>query len=270
MRIGDFAVEVVPRGKGVGVREIGSGHVLARPGQVYALRLRNFGPLRCVADVSIDGRNVTAGGLVIDAWCTEELERPISSDEDGRFTVVAEGDERVFGPDGGRDNAALGLIDVHFRRELPGGPERPRPLPPTLGVSSWRDLHGSGPGNPFRPRFDELTKYSFGADDALPNDAAIMARNLRRPPQSLRAPAEADDSLDLDGPGLDAPDIERAAGTGLTGHSTQRFQPTQLGALEKEATVIQLRLVIASVEAIDAARSLVEEPAAPARPTARP
>ena len=56
MRNGDFAVEVVPRGKGIGVREIGSGHVLARPGQVYALRLRNFGPLRCVADVRIDGR----------------------------------------------------------------------------------------------------------------------------------------------------------------------------------------------------------------------
>ena len=265
MRIGDFAVEVVPRGKGVGVREIGSGHVLARPGQVYALRLRNFGPLRCVAEVSIDGRNVTAGGLVIDAWCTEELERPISSDEDGRFTVVAEGDERVFGPDGGRDNAALGLIDVHFRRELPGGPERPRPLPPTLGVSSRRGLHGSGPGNPFRPRFDELTKYSFGADDSVLNDARVTERNLGRSPQSFRAPAEADESLDLD-----VPDIERAAGTGLTGHSTQRFQPTQLGALEKEATVVQLRLVIASVEAIDAARSLVEEPAAPARPTARP
>jgi hypothetical protein len=265
MRIGDFAVEVVSRGKGVGVREIGSGHVLARPGQVYALRLRNFGPLRCVAEVSIDGRNVTAGGLVIDAWCTEELERPISSDEDGRFTVVAEGDERVFGPDGGRDNAALGLVEVHFRRELPGGPERPRPLPPTLGVSSRRDLHGSGPGNPFRPRFDELTKYSFGADDSVLNDARVTERNLGRSPQSFRAPAEADESLDLD-----VPDIERAAGTGLTGHSTQRFQPTQLGALEKEATVVQLRLVIASVEAIDAARSLVEEPTAPARPTARP
>ncbi len=255
MRIGDFAVEVVPRGKGVGVREIESGHVLARPGQVYALRLRNSGPLRCVAEVSIDGRNVTAGGLVIDAYCTEELERPISPDEDGRFTVVAEGDERVFGPDGGRDNAALGLIEVHFRRELPGGPERPRPLPPTLGTIR-RELN---------PRMGALTRFSFGADDVPPNDWAIMARQAGSPPKAFRAPAELDPSLDLD-----TPDIERAAGTGLTGHSDQRFQPTQLGPLEKEATVVQLRLVIASVEAIDAARSLVEQPTAPARPTARP
>jgi hypothetical protein len=65
-------------------------------------------------------------------------------------------------------------------------------------------------------------------------------------------------------------DVERAAGTGLTGHSSQRFVPTQLGPLEREATVIQLRLVIASVEAIQAASSLVEEQRAPERPAARP
>lgn len=264
MRIGDFAVEVVPRGKGIGVREIGSGHVLARPGQVYALRLRNFGPLRCVADVTIDGRNVTAGGLVIEAWCTEELERPISPDEDGRFTVVAEGDERVFGPDGGRDNPDLGLIQVRFRRELPGGPERPRPLPPTIGTFE-RDLPPRAPGMPRRPRFEEFGKFSLGADGPPPSDA-LMLRRPERPPQSLRAPAMPEKSFDLDA----TDDVERAAGTGLTGHSAQRFTPTQLGPLEKEATVLQLRLVIASVEAIEAARSLVDEPSTPARPAARP
>ena len=40
MRVGDFGVEVVPVGTGR-VRELDSGHVLARPGQVYALRLGN-------------------------------------------------------------------------------------------------------------------------------------------------------------------------------------------------------------------------------------
>ena len=125
MRVGDFAVEVVPRGHRGSVRETSSGHVLARPGQVYALRLRNFGPLRCVADVHIDGQLVTRGGLVIAAWSTEELERPISEEENGRFTVFAEGDERVFGPDGGRDNPNLGLIEVRFRRELPSANDRP-------------------------------------------------------------------------------------------------------------------------------------------------
>ncbi|HEY2375650.1 MAG TPA: hypothetical protein VGH98_06705 [Gemmatimonadaceae bacterium] len=262
MRIGDFAVEVVSRGKGIGVRETGSGHVLARPGQVYALRLRNFGPLRCVADVSVDGRTVTAGGLVIDAYCTEELERPITPDEDGRFTVVAEGDERVFGPDGGRDNPDLGLIEVRFRRELPGGPERTRPLPPTLGTAL---------GDPARPfpahpsRFEPGTLRGFGSSDAARAPNGNVRRMLLGRESIMREPVEPS-SLPNE-PAWE--DVERAAGTGLTGHSSQRFTPTQLGPLEHEATVLQLRLVIATAEAIDAARSPVES-IAPVRPAARP
>ena len=127
MRVGDFAVDVVPHGSGI-VRELESGQVLARPGQVYRIRLRNLGPLYCVVDVDIDARRVTAGGLVLEPWGTTELERPIDGGEDGRFTVVAEGNETVFGPDGGRDNAALGLIEAKFRRELPSHNRR-RDLP---------------------------------------------------------------------------------------------------------------------------------------------
>lgn len=269
MRIGDFAVEVVPRGKGVGVRETKAGHVLARPGQVYALRIRNFGPLRCVADVSIDGRTVTAGGLVIEPWCTEELERPISPDEDGRFTVIAEGDERVFGPDGGRDNPDLGLITVRFRRELPGGPERARPLPPSLMETTG---HGprTMPGSPSRLRPEDVptinaSRTGFG----LPNEngAYRFGRELRDMASAFRAPVEPA-RPELDEAAID--EAERAAGTGLTGHSTQRFKPTTLGPLEQEATVIQLRLVIASVEAISSLTAPAEESPAPARPAARP
>jgi hypothetical protein len=268
MRTGDFAVEVVPRGKGIGVREIGSGHVLARPGQVYALRLRNFGPLRCVADVCIDGRSVTAGGLVIEPWCTEELERPITPDEDGRFTVVAEGDERVFGPDGGRDNPDLGLIEVRFRRELPGGTERPRPLPPTL-MDALVTSPGFAAPPPARlaPDVASSARMSLGAGPLAPNGRRVSEGTHDLDLLSLRAPDERSTTLD-EGSSFDEP--ERAAGTGLTGHSSQRFTPTQLGALEQEATVIQLRLVIASVEAIATAHPLVNEPSAPPRPAARP
>ncbi|HKW10243.1 MAG TPA: hypothetical protein VJO33_07680 [Gemmatimonadaceae bacterium] len=256
MRIGDFAVDVVPRGKGIGIREIGSGHVLARPGQVYALRLRNSGPLRCVAEVSVDGSVVTAGGLVLEPYCTEELERPIAPDEDGRFTVVAEGDERVFGPDGGRDNPDLGLIQVRFRRELPGGPERPRPLPPTLAAPSTRT------------RLSRLTPDVLRSVDPadFPHSRNEIRSLLLGRDAAPSRPSEDDLALDDGTPD----DIERAAGTGLTGHSAQRFVPTQLGPLEREATVIQLRLVIASVEAIQAASSLVDEQRAPERPAARP
>ena len=265
MRNGDFAVEVVPRGKGIGVRETTSGHVLARPGQVYALRLRNFGPLRCVAEIRIDGRVVTAGGLVIEPYCTEELERPISPDENGRFTVVAEGDEHVFGPDGGRDDPDLGLIEARFRRELPGGPERARPLPPTISDSLRRGLETvitptrPGPAHPepwIASASGELSRHGFNRLDRFFPD---------RPPSGLLQ-TERESTADQSSPD----DVERAAGTGLTGHSTQRFTPTQLGPLEREATVIQLRLVIATTEAIEAASSLVAEPVPPSRPAARP
>ena len=115
MRVGDFSVEVVATDGGV--REIESGHVLAKPGPVYKLRLRNHGPLRAVADVSIDGHSVTGNGLVIDAWKAVDLERPIHATERGRFTVIAEGNEQVFGPDGGRDNAPPAALDA---RGMPG------------------------------------------------------------------------------------------------------------------------------------------------------
>jgi len=66
--------------------------------------------------------------------------------------------------------------------------------------------------------------------------------------------------------------IERAAGTGLTGHSTQEFVPVFVGTLEQEATVVRLRLVIGTDDALSEPRSLTSDAShsAPARPAARP
>jgi hypothetical protein len=64
--------------------------------------------------------------------------------------------------------------------------------------------------------------------------------------------------------------IERAAGTGLTGHSSQTFVTTMVGPLEEEATVIRLRIVIGTDEAFAAPRPLHDASDAPARPAARP
>src|SRR4029078_12860295 len=118
MRVGVFSVEVVPHREGR-VRELESGHVLARPGQVYRLRLRNHGPLRAVAEIGIEGKPITDSGLVLRPWSVMELERPVRDGEHGRFTVISEGNERVFGPDGGRDNESLGVIRSAFRRARP-------------------------------------------------------------------------------------------------------------------------------------------------------
>jgi hypothetical protein len=64
--------------------------------------------------------------------------------------------------------------------------------------------------------------------------------------------------------------IERAAGTGLTGSSSQEFVHVHVGPLETEATVIQLRLVIGSADVLDAPRPLPASDLAPSRPAARP
>jgi len=244
MRVGDFAVEVVPH-RGGRVKELPSGHVLARPGQMYRLRLRNHGPLYCVANVEIDGKCVTAGGLVLSPWGSTELERRIDGADDGRFTVAAEGDESVFGPDGGRDNPALGLIDARFRRELPKRDGRGdiRPLvPPPAMPEPWHV-------EPLAPRLP--SRFPPPPEWAPPLNRASAAW-----------PALRDEAHE---------GVERAAGTGLSGHSDQRFVPIVLGPLENEETVIQLRLVIGTLEALaeDGPRAPAEHEA-PARPAARP
>ena len=238
MRNGDFTVEVVPHDGGR-VHELDSGHVLARPGQVYRIRLRNHGPLYAVAHVELDGHSITGGGLVLAPRRTTELERPVDDGETGRFVVVGEGNETTFGPDGGRDNEALGLIDARFRRELPRHDRQVEP-PPTL----------------YSPRErDELP---------VPHRALPGVYTASNRIQSFRVPPRFIDSV------TESP-IERAAGTGLTGHSDQQFVPIQLGPLENEETVIRLRLVIGTASAIAEEPSRVPaEHSAPARPLARP
>lgn len=272
MRVGDFSVEVIGAGGGT-THELESGHVVARPGQVYVLRLRNHGPLRCVAEVSIDGHSVTGNGLVLNPWSTVDLERPIHASERGRFTVIAEGDERVFGPDGGRDNTELGLIEARFRRELPDRsprevrePDTPRPIVtlPSPPDRSWPEP----PRRPLAPPgWTPLTWEAMQASVGAPLSKfrrglgirSLMARMA--PDVSVEAPAAPEQVSD---------GIERAAGTGLTGSSDQEFVRVSVGALEAEATVIRLRLVIGSEEALATPRPLPTSDAVPARPAPRP
>lgn len=283
MRVGDFSVEIVAT-DGDGVRELDSGHVLARPGQVYRLRLRNHGPLRAVADVSIDGHSVTGNGLVIRPWSSVDLERPIHATERGRFTVIAEGNEQVFGPDGGRDNANLGLIEARFRRELPQNDGRrtdvltdysrgtPRPIVTMPSPPTPEQPPSAPPRRPFAP--PEWTPPTWERS-ALTKEP--LGKRVSRAISALMAPTQPVPTEPLsDGDAFGSPafgdQIERAAGTGLTGSSAQEFEPTHVGPLESEATVIQLRIVIGTADVFSAPRALPDDAVhvAPSRPAARP
>lgn len=244
MRSGDFGVEAVAV-RGDDIRETDTGHVLARPGAVYAIRLRNFGPLRCVANVQLDGKPVTAGGLVLEAYSLVTLERPVDGAEHGRFTVIAEGNERVFGPDGGRDNPDLGLIEARFRRELPNTSRRddPRPLPdfPSLPM----------PNRTMAPPGWTPPHWNFGARPDISAIASGAGVN-QRPSRSV------------------SEHVERAAGTGLTGHSNQEFTTAFVGTLESETTVLTLRIVIGTEESFATPQPTKRDADAPERPVARP
>ena len=269
MRVGDFGVEIVPV-QGGEMRELESGHVLARPGVVYAIRLRNYGPLRAVAEVRIDGKSVTAAGIVLNPWSVAELQRPLDDAEHGRFTVVAEGDERVFGPDGGRENTELGLVEVRFRRELPrertfaseARPLREAPILPLPFVTGPSEVPDDPrippfPGRPMAPPGWTPPEWRALSRSTRPTVSAIASTSV--PP---RAPDATRDVGDL---------VERAAGTGLTGHSSQTFVTTVVGPLEDEATIVRLRIVIGTEEAFAAPRPLHDDAHdAPARPAARP
>lgn len=256
MRVGDFSVEVVPHHEGR-VRELDSGQVLARPGQVYRLRLRNHGPLRAVARIDIDGKSVTDSGLVLRPWSVTELERPLRDGEHGRFTVIAEGNERVFGPDGGRDNEALGVIKTAFRRELPSSP--PSPREPDMFDDAISFDRPTGPlfdrETPGRP--SRFTREWFPPTNIAGGAGAGAAPSVDRVPAQRRRIVEQE--------------IEGAAGTGLSGHSDQEFVPIHMGPLEDEATIITLRIVIGSEEALaDESPRPLHSQRVPDRPAARP
>jgi hypothetical protein len=278
MRVGDFSVEVIGVDGGA-THELDSGHVVARPGQVYVLRLRNHGPLRCVAEISIDGHSVSGNGLVIDPWSSVDLERPIHATERGRFTVIAEGDERVFGPDGGRDNAALGLVEARFRRELPNAarpepvhePSIPRPVV-TLPSPPGPHAPEPGPTSPRRPMAPpDWSPLTWQAKADIPPAPFGKARRTGAPFTSFLARMAPDVSVESPSIPEQMPDaIERAAGTGLTGSSGQEFVRVSVGPLEAEATVIRLRLVIGSEEALATPRPLPTAGAGPTRPAPRP
>jgi len=252
MRVGDFSVEVVPHNEGK-VRELESGHVLARRGQVYRLRLRNHGPLRAVAVIEIDGKSITDSGLVLRPWSVTELERPLRDGEHGRFTVIAEGNERVFGPDGGRDNEVLGIIKSAFRRELPPA------SPPSTDDDSLDDVIS----------LDRPIRHSF--DPESPQRRSRFSRDWS-PPMNLAGAAQPSvDRIPTQRRRVFEQDIAGAAGTGLSGHSDQEFVPIHMGPLENEATIITLRLVIGTDDALDetSPRPLHSQ-RMPERPAARP
>jgi len=251
MRVGDVSVELVPVDGGEMI-EAEDGRVLALARQVYAIRITNHSDRRAVARVSLDGLPVTDDGLVLHAGEATELERPVTEGEHGRFTVFPEGTEAVFGDDGGRDNPDLGLVEVEYRRELARFRE-PVILPPIMPPPGVREFD-------FPPLPAPLPRPGVNVPTSGPAPAPAS-------PARYPAPAGAPPWFSLR-----ESDVAGAAGTGLTGRSSQTFRTVTVGPLEEEPTRVRLRIVIGAPEAFDRPRPLPDGRSGPVppRPAPRP
>ena len=114
------------------------------------------------------------------------------------------------------------------------------------------------------------TPLTWEGQAAIPRSTFGKARRMGMSFTSLLARMAPDVSVDGATPEQTSDTVERAAGTGLTGSSDQEFVQVSVGALEAEATVIRLRLVIGTEEALATPRPLPETDDAPARPAPRP
>lgn len=240
MRHQYLTVRLVPVGGGA-LTETGAGHVIARPGQKYAIEITNHSWKRAVVDIGIDGTNVTTRSVVIGGRSTARVERPGMDGEHGRFTVCAEGDEDAFGLDGGRENRDLGLVVVEGRLEV----SPPTWFTPCPYIPSWSDTVLWGGGYPF--------------------NGSTVSTNIA--PGSPTISYTSHDAVQSNSC-MDVP--RAAAGTGLSGHSDQAFTSVRVGRLSDARCTVMLRLVIGEPTPEAAVRPLPGPIAAPARPAARP
>lgn len=249
MRQNNVSLKLVPVDGGEMI-EGKDGRVLARDGQVYIIEITNHGPRRQIVDVRVDGKLITDSGLVIESFSRTRLERPTTPGEHGRFTVCAEGNEEAFGPDGGRANEDLGLVEVLAREEL----YRPFPVRPL---------------NPFILRGPQ-TPYAWPTWGTIVNSGSLpMGLYDGGCVRGMQASYSAQSVLPQ-AMNVSEVDIARAAGTGLSGHSAQQFRSVEVGPLSDDVTHVALRLVIGTETALRRIRPIDGSRSVPARPVARP
>ena len=106
MRLGNFSVEIL-KGK-----ELNSGYVAMKHNTKYALRLSNFGDLRCDAEVEIDGKPV--GAWRVPSKDSIVIERPVH--DTGCFTFYKAETREAKKAELVRSDQ-LGLITVLFMPE---------------------------------------------------------------------------------------------------------------------------------------------------------
>jgi len=199
-------------------REKESGYVELEHGKHYTLNLRNDRPVRCDAQVSIDGKDV--GTFRISPNSSIRLERP--SNDDRKFTFYKldseEGEKSELNRIGKQE---LGLVQVTFKPEIQVNSQIPTTW---IYTSTWTP-------NYHRP--------SWGSAASL-NDLSTNSNTDTLDYTSCEYSCSSRGLI-----GENSETISRSAGgTGLSGQSNQSFyNVSHLNYDEQFTTVISVRLV---------------------------
>ena len=156
MNCNNFSVSV-SRGS-----ETASGYVEIEDNTEYSLILKNYTQDRCIAETSIDGKNI--GNFVLEGYSTQVVERPVN--ESKKFVALFSGTNNFKDADLENVNREdLGLIKVVFKPEVK---DVVRPLvsrswkdsPHLLNCSS-KDV-GTGLGSDASQQFEEVSGFKTG------------------------------------------------------------------------------------------------------------
>ena len=193
------------------VKELDNGQVNIPFGSEYTLRLRNRNNRRALAKISIDGENVSGGGIIIAANSFVDIERSVDVARKFKFVALDSAEAQDYGKNGPNPNKTKGTITVDFALEY----ERPIFWTPSPGVQTHRDY-------PYI-----YSTISCSSHDSLTRCASLGRKSTVNPKffgESLNQPRT---------------DLQEGA-TVEGGHSSQSFTYTNFTVDDKTWTTLRI------------------------------
>lgn len=196
-------------------------------GSEYAIRLRNKNSRDAVAQIFIDGENVSGGGYVVRANSFEDVERHF--DAPTKFKFMSVGSEAAI--DDGKNNRSekMGLIQVSWRLAV-------EPMPAPIPA-----IYHHGRGDRDRDRYRRW--ISKGTRDVHSSFSDTVTRGMGAGTLSSMSLNNLNDSGRKAVFGM-VPDAETLEGCTVPGdHSTQKFGPAVSMQLEGVSVTVTVQLV---------------------------
>lgn len=135
------------------VKELDNGQVNVPFGSEYTLRLRNRNNRRAIAKISIDGENMSGGGIIVEANAFVDIERPVDVARKFKFVSLDSPEAQDYGKNGPNPGKTKGTVKVDF----------------ALEYQETRVICNAVRGYPYYPYEPQYGSYSWGKDSASGN-----------------------------------------------------------------------------------------------------